>query len=71
MYSSVFNQSFQTCRHYFLIIINDKGSDFTTTVTFIKEGERKGETYHKDRFFSHTYLSDSQNFLWHGWCWPL
>lgn len=41
MYTPVFNQPFQTCSHYFLIIINDKHPDFTVSAKVLLKGVRR------------------------------
>lgn len=40
MYNPVLDQPFQTCRHYFLIMINDKVSDFTISAKAVLKGVR-------------------------------
>ena len=56
-YTPVFNQSFQTCRHCFLIIINDKHSDFTTSAKLLLKGVRGKKTLTLKTGFSTTPIS--------------
>lgn len=56
-YTPVFNQPFQTCRHCFLIVINDKHSDFTTSAKLLLKGVRGKKKLTLKTGFSATPIS--------------
>lgn len=56
-YTPAFNQPFQTCRHYFLIIINDKHSNFTTSTKLLLKGVRGKKELTLKTGFSATPIS--------------